>query len=150
MVVLQLQGWFSGLYLSSLGGRQLQYPTTSASAPLRPRPPARPIPLHRTPPPRFLPWRPWWQQQQLRRRWRRSRWWRCRCQSVLDGKTWDVQIVYLKMEVNSMVVVWNIFYLFSPWSLGKWSNLTNIFQMGWNHQLEVNGRCPFSIQIGWF
>ena len=39
-------------------------------------------------------------------------------------------------------VVWlvgsNIFY-FQPY-LGKWSNLTNIFQMGWNHQLVVNGK----------
>ena len=26
-------------------------------------------------------------------------------------------------------------FLFSPRTLGKWSNLTNIFQMGWNHQL---------------
>ena len=32
------------------------------------------------------------------------------------------------------VVVSNIFY-FHPY-LGKWSHLTNIFQMGWNHQLE--------------
>ena len=31
-------------------------------------------------------------------------------------------------------MVWNIFYL-HPY-LGKWSNLTNIFQRGWNHQLE--------------
>ena len=31
-------------------------------------------------------------------------------------------------------VVLNIFY-FHPY-LGKWSNLTNIFQRGWNHQLE--------------
>ena len=31
------------------------------------------------------------------------------------------------------VVVSNIFY-FQPY-LGKWSILTNIFQMGWNHQL---------------
>ena len=30
------------------------------------------------------------------------------------------------------VVVSNIFY-FHP-NLGKWSNLTNVFQMGWNHQ----------------
>ena len=30
--------------------------------------------------------------------------------------------------------VWNICY-FHPY-LGKWSNLTNIFQMGWNHQPE--------------
>ena len=34
------------------------------------------------------------------------------------------------------VVVWNIFY-FHPY-LGKWSNLTNIFQMGWNHQLDIH------------
>ena len=32
------------------------------------------------------------------------------------------------------MVVSNIFY-FHPY-LGKWSKLTNIFQMGWNHQLE--------------
>ena len=31
-------------------------------------------------------------------------------------------------------MVSNIFY-FHPY-LGKWSNLTNIFQLGWNHQLE--------------
>ena len=33
------------------------------------------------------------------------------------------------------VVVSNILY-FQPY-LGKWSNLTNIFQMGWNHQLDI-------------
>ena len=33
-------------------------------------------------------------------------------------------------------MVSNIFY-FHP-DLGKWSNLTNIFQMGWNHQLDIN------------
>ena len=38
----------------------------------------------------------------------------------------------------SEVVVSNIFY-FDP-CLGKWSNLTNIIEMGWNHQLDV----------GWF
>ena len=26
-------------------------------------------------------------------------------------------------------------FYFHPY-LGKWSNLTNIFQMGWNHQLD--------------
>ena len=36
-----------------------------------------------------------------------------------------------------LVVVSNIFY-FHPY-LGKWSNLTNIFQMGWNHQLVILG-----------
>ena len=33
------------------------------------------------------------------------------------------------------VVVSNTFYI-HPY-LGKWSNLTNIFQMGWNHQLVM-------------
>ncbi len=28
------------------------------------------------------------------------------------------------------------YFLFSSRSLGRWSKLTNIFQMGWNHQLE--------------
>ena len=28
------------------------------------------------------------------------------------------------------------YFLFISRTLGKWSNLTNIFQMGWNHQLE--------------
>ena len=43
-----------------------------------------------------------------------------------------------KMEdtICILVVVSNIFY-FHPY-LGKWSNLTNIFQMGWNHQLGMH------------
>ena len=36
--------------------------------------------------------------------------------------------------LNNWVVVSNICY-FHPY-LGKWSNLTIIFQMGWNHQLD--------------
>ena len=36
--------------------------------------------------------------------------------------------------IHYWVVVSNIFYV-HPY-LGKWSNLTNIFQMGWNHQLD--------------
>ena len=35
------------------------------------------------------------------------------------------------------VVVSNIYYV-HPY-LGKWSNLTNIFQMGWNHHLDFDG-----------
>ena len=34
------------------------------------------------------------------------------------------------------------YFLFSP-LLGKWSNLTNIFQMGWNHQLEISAPFPW-------
>ena len=41
----------------------------------------------------------------------------------------------MKCIVLVWVVVSNIFY-FHPY-LGKWSKLTNIFQMGWNHQLVV-------------
>ena len=29
-----------------------------------------------------------------------------------------------------------MFFIFTPY-LGKWLNLTNIFQMGWNHQLDL-------------
>ena len=39
-----------------------------------------------------------------------------------------------KLE-NLWLVVSNIFY--SHPYLGKWSNLTDIFQMGWNHQLVL-------------
>ena len=39
----------------------------------------------------------------------------------------------LKVVKNHEVVVSKMFY-FHPY-LGKWFNLTNIFRMGWNHQL---------------
>ena len=32
----------------------------------------------------------------------------------------------------------NIFFSVHPENWGRWSNLTNMFQMGWNHQLEVH------------
>ena len=40
------------------------------------------------------------------------------------------------------MVVSNIFY-FHPY-LERWSNLTNIFQVGWNHQLEIHVPRPIS------
>ena len=40
---------------------------------------------------------------------------------------------------------WKIFY-FHPY-LGKWSNLTNIFQLGWNHQLENEDYCVFFCEV---
>ena len=43
--------------------------------------------------------------------------------------------VYMKMSEVILVAVSNIFY-FYPY-LVKWSNLTNIFRMGWNHQLVM-------------
>ena len=47
------------------------------------------------------------------------------------------KMLWLGWEVVNWLVVSNIFY-FHPYS-GKWSNLTNIFQMGWNHQLVKYG-----------
>ena len=44
------------------------------------------------------------------------------------------------MEIE--VVVSNIFHV-HPY-LGKWSNLTNIFQGGWNHQLEILWHSPLT------
>ena len=45
------------------------------------------------------------------------------------------------------LVVSNIFYV-HPY-LGKWSNLTNIFQMGWNHQsVDHFGAQPTLTSIG--
>ncbi len=49
----------------------------------------------------------------------------CFCMS--SGEDWRV-------TYNHWVVVSNIFY-FHPY-LGKWSNLANIFQIGWNHHLD--------------
>ena len=34
------------------------------------------------------------------------------------------------------------FFIFNP-DLGKWSNLTNVSQMGWNHQLEFYFHCLY-------
>ena len=50
----------------------------------------------------------------------------------------------LDINKQCQVVVSNIFY-FHPY-LGKWSNLTNIFQLGWNHQpddIDINKHCNF-------
>ena len=42
-------------------------------------------------------------------------------------------------------MVSNIFYFYPH--LGKWSNLTNIFQMGWNNQLEIASLQKWSIFV---
>ena len=48
------------------------------------------------------------------------------------------------------VVVSNVFDVYP--CLGKWSNLKNIFQMGWNHQLDNFQTCCFLLFFwgGWF
>ncbi len=49
----------------------------------------------------------------------------------------------LQKLVHHRVVVSNIFYV-HPY-LGKWSNLTNIFEMGWNHQLDHDSCLAFAV-----
>ena len=42
------------------------------------------------------------------------------------------------------------YFLFSLIYLGKWSNLTSIFQMGWfNHQLVLNFGCGWWVPFRW-
>ena len=40
------------------------------------------------------------------------------------------------------------FFIFTPY-LGKWSNLTHIFQMGWNHQLVYFFQALFQMRCHW-
>ena len=51
---------------------------------------------------------------------------------------------------RNLVFDFKDFFYFHPY-LGKWSNLTNIFQMGWNHQLGINTQnskaCPEAAQL---
>ena len=54
---------------------------------------------------------------------------------------WMLQHISARKIGNSLVVS-SIFYV-HPY-LGKWSNLTNIFQLGWNHQ--PGNSCVFSSQ----
>ena len=49
----------------------------------------------------------------------------------ISGENW------LKSVQTNITRWWFHFFLFSPRSLGKWSNLTSIFQMGWKHQLAT-------------
>ena len=64
------------------------------------------------------------------------------CSKVVSTHLWNTPL--------NWVLVSKMFY-FHPY-LGKWSNLTNIFQMGWNHQpvnLYHKGN-PFMIGVaGW-
>ena len=75
----------------------------------------------------------------------------CASSQSQEWRRWCRKLVRLRCKANNplylgmfepWVVVSNIFN-FHPY-LGKWSNLTNIFQMGWNHQLEP----LFPIQVG--
>ncbi len=85
--------------------------------------------------------------------------WRSRCMYLgttstdpAGGFPWEksmgevVDLIYL-IYLPIWVVVSHIFYV-HPY-LGKWSNLTNIFQMGWNHQLDYLYLDDLVLE-GWF
>ena len=48
----------------------------------------------------------------------------------------DCQVPFLKDPTQILGGGNSKIFYFHPY-LGKWSNFTNIFQMGWNHQLEM-------------
>ncbi len=68
----------------------------------------------------------------------------CNNHEYVSINSWNVKYGNKKDKDFHWVVVSNSFY-FCPY-LGKWSNLTNIFQMGWNHQ-PVQCTCIDSIQL---
>ena len=72
--------------------------------------------------------------------------WRKTCQLRLVGfdrpmiwrLTFYIQSYFVEKNSGKLSRWWQLkHFLFLPRSLGKWSNLTNIFQMGWNHQLVM-------------
>ena len=83
--------------------------------------------------PRFVDLSPWWKP--------RLTWCRNLCLCSLGITPWNCTCRILdswplgrKQKQRSPGRWFQIFFYFHPY-LGKWSNLTNIFQMGWNHQL---------------
>ena len=48
-------------------------------------------------------------------------------------------------HATNMTRCWQLkYFLCPPRTLGKWSNLTNIFQRGWNHHLEYIVGAPYN------
>ena len=61
--------------------------------------------------------------------------------------TFQIAIVHLHDDYGRKLGGgFKCFFLFHPY-LGKWSNLTNIFQMGWNHQLVIMGEKSIEILV---
>ena len=64
----------------------------------------------------------------------------------VTSSSWFCSVCFLEdEELPAWVVVSNIFY-FHPY-LGKWSHLTNIFQIGWNHHLPAVLECHKSFEF---
>ena len=57
--------------------------------------------------------------------------WFCHGSTTRQGRPWTQP----RKAKNAKNAGGSLVFLVHPY-LGKWSNLTNIFQMGWNHQLE--------------
>ncbi len=61
-------------------------------------------------------------------------------QSILGGKGAILELELYRKWVQQIGITqllggFKHFFIFPPY-LGKWSNFTNIFEMGWNHQLD--------------
>ena len=59
-----------------------------------------------------------------------------RCHSYYIAFASSESTLGRRHSTHTWVVATQIFFMFIPF-LGKWSNLTDIFQMGWNHQLDT-------------
>ena len=59
----------------------------------------------------------------------------------LQAHVLGLAVILMILEKCSQLIIsrwWQLKHvLFSSRKLGKWSNFTNIFQMGWNHQLDL-------------
>ena len=71
-------------------------------------------------------------------------------EATFATSSWDL---HGPIEESTSWYIWNSrwwFQFFLKPYLGRWSNLTNIFQMGWNHQPEYHWIFDTSDPICWF
>ena len=70
--------------------------------------------------------------------------------SVADWRPVSIGQIYCSNPRSHDLPWWfQFFFNFHPY-LGRWPNLTNIFQRGWNHQLVIMCVVVFSINLDYF
>ena len=60
------------------------------------------------------------------------------CSLVWAGIAWGLHFSLVEIGEMKAKIYRSTRILFSPRTLGQWSNLTIFFQMGWNHQLVID------------
>ena len=67
---------------------------------------------------------------------------------LVFAKFWPFKMMWSQMNIIKYSPSWwfQICFMFIPY-LGKISNLTNIFQMGWNHQPEPVSHSMISLEL---